>query len=390
MRKGGFFSGSSSVRRSSRRGRWPHRAIRLGLVLPCATPLLVSALAAGRAETTERGDSASDVVPALSSRGVEAGAQCPKVSQRSKRPRRMCVSGRWYRATSAWNTPIPPSPPISPKNGSLISNFADRWCKQASCLGPTMVSVPMVWLASSSTPLVTVQVNYPSCDARRVRAPIPPHATAEGPPEGGMAVMVRETGVEWNFFKLTQPGVKPLSSGPVCIASNNWAATVVTKANPGWTGSGSFKGSPRGSGTLFGSGLIRPRDTKRPADSTWDHAVALAYPGTLAGIHAHPAIRTDGTCKDADACIPEGGRIQLDPSVRCEQWPELEVWQRQLCRTLQKYGMIVVDTGSALLIQNPLSVGQYIYPWAPGWRNLPAELASHLRVIDWTKWTGSS
>jgi hypothetical protein len=205
-----------------------------------------------------------------------------------------------------------------------------------------------------------------------------------------MMVMVRDSGVEWNFFKLTEPGVKPLSSGPVCAASNTWAATVVTKANPGWTGSGSHKGSPRGSGTLFGSGLIRPRDTKRPPGSSWDHAVALAYPGTLAGTYAKPAIYTDGTCKDPDACIPEGARIQLDPAVPCGQWPGLEIWQRQLCRTLQRYGMIVVDTGSALLVQNPRSVGSYVYPWAPGWRTLPAELATRLRVIDWTKWTGSS
>lgn len=382
MRKKGSFSGSTKG--------WPHRAIKWGFAIGCATPLLVGALAAGRAESTQRNASGSDVVPTLSNRNRGAAARCPKISHKSKRPQRMCVSGRWYRSASAWNTPLPPNPPIAPKSNSLITNFANRWCKQAACLGPTMASVPMVWLASRSTPLVTVQVNYPTCDARRVRAPIPPGAFPEGPPEGGMAVMVRDTGVEWNFFKLTEPGVKPLSSGPVCAASNTWAATVVTKANPGWIGSGSHKDSPRGSGTLFGSGLIRPRDTKRPPGSSWDHAVALAYPGTLAGTHAKPAIYTDGTCKDADACIPEGARIQLDPAVPCGLWPGLEIWQRQLCRTLQRYGMIVVETGSALLVQNPRSVGPYVYPWAPGWRTLPPELATRLRVIDWAKWTGSS
>jgi hypothetical protein len=50
--------------------------------------------------------------------------------------------------------------------------------------------------------------------------------------------------------------------------------------------------------------------------------------------------------------------------------------------------MIVVDTGSGLLVQNPVSVGSYTYPWAPGWAALPADLASHLRVIDWARWTG--
>lgn len=301
----------------------------------------------------------------------------------------MHVSGRWYRATSAWNTRIPQNPPIAPRNAGLMQAFGARWCVRGACLGPTMVSVPAVYYASRATPLVTVQVNFPTCDAREVRAPIPAGAVPDGPPEGGMTVMVAKTGVEWDFFKLTRPGVKPLSSGPECHATENWAATVVVKADPGWKGSGTFKAAPRASGTLNGSGLIRPRDTRRPAGATWDHAVALAYPGTLAGTQAWPAVHTDGRCGDPDACIPVGARLQLDPSIDCGSWPTLAAeWQRQLCRTLQRYGLIIVDTGSALLVQNPVSLRSYVYPWSPGWAALPADLATHLRVLDWTKWTG--
>jgi hypothetical protein len=250
--------------------------------------------------------------------------------------------------------------------------------------------VPAIWIAPSSTPLVTVQINSPTCNARRVRAPIPARAVPDGPPEGATAVMVQDTGVEWDFFKLTRPTVTPLSSGPICEANENWAATVATRAQPGWTGSGTLKGAPRGSGTLYGSGLIRPRDTRRPTGSTWDHAIALAYPGTLAGTYAWPASHSDGVCREADACIPHGARLQLDPAIRCSTWPTIGVeWQRQLCRTLQKYGMIIVDSGSALLAQHPLSVGSYIYPWTRNGGALPADLATHLRVIDWTKWTGN-
>lgn len=268
--------------------------------------------------------------------------------------------------------------------------FVTRWCVRAACLGPTMVSVPAVYYASRATPLVTVQVNFPSCDAREVRAPIPANALPDGPPEGGMTVMVQKSGVEWDFFKLTRPGVKPLSSGAVCRATDKWAATVVAKADPGWRGSGTLKAAPRASGTLNGSGLIRPRDTRKPPGATWDHAIALAYPGTLAGTHVWPAVRTDGTCGDPDACIPLGARLQLDPSLECSSWPTLVAeWQRQLCRTLQRYGLIIVDSGSALLVQNPVSLGSYAYPWIPGWATLPADLAAHLRVLDWTRWRGA-
>jgi hypothetical protein len=205
-----------------------------------------------------------------------------------------------------------------------------------------------------------------------------------------MAVMVRDTGVEWDFFKLTRPGVTPLSSGPVCGATENWAATVAVRATPGWTGSGTFRNAPRGSGTLYGGGLIRPRDTKMGDGSTWDHAVALAYPGTLEGVHAWPASRSDGVCRDASACIPPGARVQLDPTISCSTWPSIRAeWQRQLCRTLQKYGMIIVDSGSALIAQHPASLGSYVYPWTRSGSGLPGDLEEHLRVIDWTKWTGN-
>jgi hypothetical protein len=318
----------------------------------------------------------------------EPSLRCPAKPSARKPQQPTCVTGRWYRSTSAWNTRIPANPPIAPHSSSLIAAFNDRWCRNASCLGPTMVSVPTVWIASRATPKVTVQINFPTCDAHRVQAPIPAHAVPDGPPEGDMTVMMRDSGVEWDFFKLTLPGVTPLSSGPVCQATENWAATVVTRAHPGWTGSGTLRRSPRGSGTLYGSGLIRPRDTRRPPGSTWDHAVALAYRGTLAGTYVWPAVRTDGKCRDATACIPEGGRLQLDPAIQCAKWASLTAeWQRQLCRTLQRYGLIIVDTGSAILVQNPISLSGYAYPWAPNWGNLPADLAQHLRVIDSTRWT---
>ena len=308
----------------------------------------------------------------------------------SKHQRSLCVQDRWYRPTSAWNTRIPSNVPIAPASNSLVTALNNRWCMNAACLAPTNVSVPAVWVASRSTPLVTVQINSPTCNARRVRAPIPARAVPDGPPEGAMAIMLRDTGVEWDFFKLTRPGVTPLSSGPVCEANENWAANVAVRAQPGWTGSGSVKGAPRGSGTLYGTGLIRPRDTKRRAGSTWDHAVALAYPGTLVEAHVPPASHSDGVCREVSACIPHGARLQLDPSIRCSTWPTIEIeWQRQLCRTLQQYGMIIVDSGSALIAQHPVSLGSYTYPWARAGGGLPADLARRLRVIDWTKWTGS-
>jgi hypothetical protein len=107
-----------------------------------------------------------------------------------------------------------------------------------------------------------------------------------------------------------------------------------------------------------------------------------------------PAQSCDGTHTGTTA-IPEGARIQLDPSVNCSTWASLggREWQRQLCRTLQKFGMIVIDTGGALINEYSGSYdvhpAGYQWPWeADRWPNLPADLLPHLRVLDWTRWTG--
>lgn len=310
------------------------------------------------------------------------------------------VQGRWHSPSSAWNTPIPSAAPIAANSGSLIGALTDRWCASTSwtgpnnsaCLGPTMVSTPSVWIGQASTPLVTVQVNYPSCNARQVRIPIPSNAAPDASdPEPVMVVMEASTGVEWHLFKVTRPGVAPKSSGVSCGATSNWAATAVYRKEPGWTtGLGTGGGSTRASGTWLSSGMIRPRDTQQPAGATWDHAIAFAYPGTLSGSYVAPATGSDGPCSDRNSCLPMGARIQLDPGVNCATWPSLVgEWQRQLCRTIQRYGLIVVDTGAGFVTEQLASVRPYTYPWeANGWKTLPKDLTQRLRVIDWTRWTG--
>jgi hypothetical protein len=247
-----------------------------------------------------------------------------------------------------------------------------------------MNSVPSLYIGTNATALATVQVNYPVCNARQVLIPIPagalPGAGSYGPDaEPSMVVANNDTGEEWDMFKVTPPFVAPRVSGPVCPATSNWAATVVAYNSPGWTGSGTGS-AYRGSGTLAGTGTIRTRDTKMPAGSTWDHAIAVAYPHTR-NTYVPPARGSDGPYSDA-ASIPMGSRIQLDPSFNVET-SGLPEWQKQICRTLQVYGMIVIDTGSALVNEGLASAhaGGYSFPWEPGWAVLPPSVLSRLRVL---------
>jgi hypothetical protein len=56
-------------------------------------------------------------------------------------------------------------------------------------------------------------------------------------------------------------------------------------------------------------------------------------------------VKTDGWSTAAN-CIPEGARVQLDPSVNCQALPGITSWEKMVCRALQKYGWYNIDNGS--------------------------------------------
>jgi hypothetical protein len=359
---------------------------------------VLSATVAWRGASFERRNSGS-----ARAEPVIAQSQCVRRKSTRRRDMPRCVNQRWYRAASAWNKRIPARAPIQPSTATLINAMQSVYCPGRGCIAPTdHHSAPAVWIATKSTPLITVQINHRHrCDSRRVRVPIPAGAlpSRPGDPEPVMAVMQSDTGEEWDFFRVTPPGVTP-SSYNNCPANSLWQAITVAHHSPGWTGLGSGT-STRASGTLLGTGVIRPRDWRMPVGSTWQHALAFAYPGTNSG-HVYPAISSDGKCGSSTTCLPEGARLQLDPAINCASWPSLtSEFVRQMCRTLQKYGAIVVDSGSGLVAENSVSAQSTNVnadgphsgapsPWnvAPYVQYLPHDLVAKLRVIDWARWTG--
>jgi hypothetical protein len=281
----------------------------------------------------------------------------------------------------------------------MTSNLAALYGR--AWIGPTSSSTPSVAYASATTPTVTVQRNYPTCNAAQFQIPIPAGTKVEQANESHL-VVVGADGTEWDMFKVTPPSMTPLSSGPVCAATSNWAATVIGVRGPstGWQSNADTGPSYRGSNTAAGAGTIRQRDLATPNGAAWDHALALAYPTTASGATAghpkyvYPATGGDGTTSGTGA-MPEGARIQLDPSINCNTWPSLAsapAWKKSECKTLQIYGAIVVDTGAGLYMEwykdhgTDWATGLNGFSWADTY--LPQDLYGHFRVIDWTQWTG--
>ena len=110
-----------------------------------------------------------------------------------------------------------------------------------------------------------------------------------------------------------------------------------------------------------------------------DALVPYRAPRNRGGWHLYP---------DRSKCLPEGARLQLDPSINCGTWSLLtREWQRQMCRTLQVYGGIIVETnasGPTIGDQWRGSLHGYTWPWLRDRElNLPREVLSHFRVLAW-------
>jgi hypothetical protein len=326
-------------------------------------------------------------------------------------------NARWYSATSAFNQPIPPGTPYRPSDASLISALVSV---AGEPLGPNLSS-SAVYFADADTPTVTVHDNHPICDSGTFQVPIPrgaktPSELNPNNREPTMVVMQRRTGIEWSMFKITPPSETPLASsgGPRCPRNGDWNATIVAKFDPasgagGWQGLANEVCCPGSASRIYyPAGLVRPRDVRSKAP-TWGHALSMSYGGVL-NAFVYPAKAHGGFCRDASSCVPMGARFQLDPRFDCTRTRLLVYkWERQACRTMQAYGMIVKDSmcvwpcrGIGYNTVNSYSVrlpigryvdggGSYRFPFdsASGYREMPVEILRHFHVIDWTKWTGA-
>jgi hypothetical protein len=196
--------------------------------------------------------------------------------------------------------------------------------------------------------------------------PIPPAAAPDPAGDHHLTVMDPATNCEYDFWGA--------SKGADGTWSAWWAnATMLT-------GSGIYAGgmATRAAGFANGLGLIRPEDL---AAGHIDHALAFGFPDAKAGGPVWPATHSDGN-STATGAIPEGARVQLDPSLDLDSLG-LNPWQKIVARALQTYGMFLADSGgtTSLYAENMQSTS-VAYPWGDAtYPMMPTSLLSQMRVL---------
>jgi len=257
---------------------------------------------------------------------------------------------RPYSNDSIWNTKIPENATLHPNSEQMIewlknAPYADGGHFDINIYG---WSVP-VYNAYADSPHVTVY-RYDG-SIYRTNVPMPEDAQADPMQDRAMVIIDWEDNTIWNFFDVTFNVRQP----------NKWVAGACIP----WDMYGSGVGpngvwGANGASTAALVGIIRPEEIEA---GVIPHALKFSccYPKKGSKVYP-PAATTDGKSTDQYA-IPEGARLQLDPSINVDAIPGLSRAGKIIAKCMQEYGIILVDCadGLALYAENPM--GRETDPW---------------------------
>ena len=260
---------------------------------------------------------------------------------------------RPYSDNSPWNTSIGQNPQYDPYSDEMIATIGmDNDGRITS--DPDQYSYP-IYYADASTPRYDIPCTRYKCTIVTASGastfeelkgvPIPNNAKPSVGTDGQMIIIDKNTHTEYDLWQVVR-------------TSNGWSVSNASVYNITWDGAPPRYGS-RGAGVPYLAGMVRPFEI---AQGRIEHALAFAYSYAAEDRCVFPASKTDGK-SDLPYAIPQGARIQLDPSLTEADFDRLGLSRtgKIIARALQEYGMILIDNSGRPKIyaedlkNNPLS-----------------------------------
>ena len=252
------------------------------------------------------------------------------------------LSGRLYAANSFWNTKISSSPAIDPNSAAIVQASLAAYKSNANFANTDSWGIAIVY-AKAGDKTYAIGCTHFDCD-KSVSFRIP--AGAKPTTGSDQHLVVIDGTKELDMWRASyNAGTGKWSAGSRYVTNAyGWGAVC---------GLGAHCNGAVASGFAAFGGIPRPEDFK---GDVIPHALTITSPFTRADFIACPATHTDGEESSANA-IPEGARIQLDPSfnVGAQSWPR---WKKVIARTLQVYGAYVSDTGGTLAIRGEADINR--------------------------------
>lgn len=257
---------------------------------------------------------------------------------------------RLYSSDSFFNQPIPPGAEVDPNSAAMIAKAIVPYASGANFANTDKWGVGLAFADAGSTTYSISCLLY-GC-SRAVSARVPLYARPALGSDAHLAVIDPASGIELDMYKASYDA-----------AADAWSAGSRYLTDPaGWgalCSPGSRCGGAVASSLALMGGVVRPEEI---AQGRIDHALVFTTPYTRKDLIACPAAWTDGVYDDP-AALPEGARIQLDPSfdIDAQSWPR---WKKVIARALQEYGAYLVDTGGSLAVRGEAVHGRGYDAWS--------------------------
>jgi hypothetical protein len=245
-----------------------------------------------------------------------------------------------FSADSPINTPIPANPKFSGSNGRITGLVGDIY----EFGNPT-------YIATSAAPKSSVSCTqaWGTCPFAGHQIPIPANAVPASGSDASMEIIEPSTNLAYEFWQFRG------SSGNY---STSWGDVVNITSNvissPG-------NGSATGSNIAAIAGEVRISDIQ---SGHIDHAITMAI-GPTCSSFVFPATKSDGS-GSGSGCLPEGIRIQLDPSINLAGISGITPFELMVGKALQTYGAYIKDTAGsgtdgAIGFENPADGNPDVY-----------------------------
>jgi hypothetical protein len=281
---------------------------------------------------------------------------------------------RPFADSSFVNVPIGSNPELEPNSSAIVSKSLAAYAGGSNMSNSDSWGIPVAYADAQSNQYVVGCTTY-WCNIPVPAFSIPSFARTSVGSDEHLAVLdaagreldmwdAHKTGDSWDAGART---VLPTSGSGLTCAPNETC------------------GRANAAGFALLAGIVRPEEI---AQGHIDHALVVTTPYTRAGYIACPAKGGDGKYNDP-AALPEGARIQLDPSLNVGSLP-ISNLNKILASAMQVYGAYVVDTGGSLSIRAESNLGRGYDAWgkvgvpstSPGLSGIPWD---RMRVLKLTK-----
>ncbi|MBN9110177.1 MAG: hypothetical protein J0I34_15490 [Pseudonocardia sp.] len=278
----------------------------------CPTPAAVTAPACAGGSSAGAGSAT-----------VPGAAACPGTAIVTKRP-------FFQKADWLWD-PIPDGAKLDPQSSAMAEELSSGdHILNTGDFGVALVDPDDI---PDDAPRSTVPVseNWGPDPLAGLQVPVPPDLKIPPGSDGHVAIADEKSNTVVNLW-VTQKSGNGLRA--------NWGAAVP------FDGDGrEHNGSSTGAGIARYASVVRAEEI---ADGHIPHALFFSTNVVKPKEVRYPATKTDGSNMDgAGSPIPEGARVQLDPSVDVDAIPGISAGEKTIATALQTYGAYVGDNGGA-------------------------------------------